>query len=161
MYGLERDTWKIFRSIAVMVFKSLNVTFHRKTGLIENSVFGAFETPHKRDLTAFQTLRKLVWNALQTLRKLLTNAWKAFQTLFKPFANAGQTVCKSCQMLLKLFANAFQITLCKRFANPLQTLRKPFANASLEGPRNQSARNKTGLAMQKFNLEHYNYNVPS
>jgi len=45
-----------------------NVTFHRKTSLIENSVFGAFETPHKQGLTAFQTLCKLFSNALQTLQ---------------------------------------------------------------------------------------------
>ena len=86
-----------------------------------NSIFWAFETPHKRSLTAFQMLRKLFWNALQTLRNLLTNAWKAFQTLFKAFANAGQTVCKACQTLLKPCANASQ-TLFKRFANPLQSL---------------------------------------
>ena len=49
----------------------------------KNSVFGAFETPNKRGLTAFQTLHKPFSNALQTIRKLLTNPWKAFQTLTK------------------------------------------------------------------------------
>ena len=106
------------------------MTFHRKTCLTENSVFAAFETPHKWGFTVFQTLRKLVWNALQTLRKLLTNARKAFQTLFKPF--------------VKRFAKRV-----KRFSNPLQMLLKSFANAlqTLEGRRNQSTRNKTRLAM--------------
>ena len=108
--------------------RKINVTFHRKTRLTENSVLGAFETANKRGLTAFQTLHKLFSNALQTIRKLLTNAWKAFQTLFKPFANGFQTVWKAFQTLLKPFANASQ-TLCKCFANPLQTFRKPFANA--------------------------------
>ena len=106
---------------AMSVTSKKYVTFHRKTRLTENSVLGAFETPNKQGLTAFQTLHKLFSNALQTIRKLLTNAWKAFQTLFKPFANGFQTVWKAFQTLLKPFANASQ-TLCKCFANPLQTL---------------------------------------
>jgi len=83
------------------------VTFHRKTRLIENSVFRAFETPHKRDLTAFQMLCKPFANSLQILGKY-----------FKHFSNPLQTP-------VKRFAKRV-----KRFSNPLQMLLKPFSNTS-------------------------------
>ena len=68
-------------------------------------------------------------NSFQTVRKLPTNACIAFQTIFKHFANASQTVCKAFQTPLKPFSNGSE-TLRKRFANPFQTVRKPSSNGS-------------------------------
>ena len=111
------------------------MTLHRKTRLIENSVFGAFETPHKRRLTAFQTLRKLFSNGLQTPYKRLQMLFNPLQTPRKRFANSFKRFTNPFQMLSntlqtpsKRFANPFQ-TLSKRFANALQTLYKRLANA--------------------------------
>ena len=126
------------------------MTFHKKTRLIQNSVFGAFETPPKRHLTAFQTLHKHFANGLQTPYKRLQTLFKPFQTPRKWFANSFKRFSNLFQTLHKPFKKASIAacqTLYKRFANPLQSY---FKVISFQSQQKQSARNKRRSAMSCF-----------
>lgn len=115
--------WGFMKIITKMAFISIQT--------LRQTISNSLQTLRKAHAHALQTLCKLFSNPLQTLFKRFTNS---FQKVYKLLSNALQTPLKRFQTLYKLLPNPFKRftnpfksvsnffqTLCKRFANPLQT----------------------------------------